>query len=176
MSQGRTLPPVRMVPSRPSYPLVTYRTNPSHGMFCPNPNGIDSHLFGRHPPIPYAMGGPPSYGTYSPLTTGFEVPVYGGSRDASQHGGFYHHHAPLLGAPAVGGQSIGGRSVISLGAGSLLLTSLDSSETSLTSSMAKQSVPAPAPPTKDVPVKSEVPTIKDKPLDLGIKPIKDKES
>ncbi len=42
--------------------------------------------------------------------------------------------------------------------------------------MAKQSVPAPAPPTKDVPVKSEVPTIKDKPSDLGIKPIKDKES
>jgi hypothetical protein len=176
MSQGRTLPPMRTVPSCPPYPSVTYRTNPSRGTFRPNPNGIDSYSFGRHPPIPYAMGGPPSYGTYSPLTTGFDVSVYGGSRNASQHGGFHHHRAPLHGAPAVGGQSIGGCSIISLGAGSLLPTSLDSSETSLTSSTAKQSVLAPASPTKDVPVKSEVPTIKDKPPDLGIKPIKEKES
>jgi hypothetical protein len=176
MSQGRTLPPVRMVPSRPPYPLVTYRTNPSRGMFRPNPDGINSHSFGWHPPIPYAMGGPPSYGAYSPLTTGFDVSVYVCSHDASQHGGFHHHRAPLHGTPAVGGQSIGGRSVTSLGAGFLLPTSLDSSETSLTSSTAKQSVPVPAPPTEDVPVKSEVPTIKNKPSDLGIKPIKDKES
>jgi hypothetical protein len=176
MSQGRTLPSVRTVPSRPPYPSVTYHPNPYRGMFHPNPNGIDSHLFGWHPPIPYAMGGPPSYSTYSPLTTDFDVSVYGGSRNASQHGGFHHHRAPLHDAPAVGGQSIGGRSVISLGAGSLLPTSLDSSETSLTSSMAKQSVPALAPPTKDVSVKSEVPTIKDKPSDFSIKPINDKES
>ncbi len=80
------------------------------------------------------MGGPPSYGNYSPLTTSFDVSVYGGSRNASQHGGSRHHHAQLHGTPAVGGHFVGGCSVISLVAGSLLLTSLDASETSLTTS------------------------------------------
>jgi hypothetical protein len=107
MSQVRMLPPVRMVQSCLPYPLVTYRTNPTRGMYRPDPKGIDSHSYNMYFPIPNARGGPPSYANYSPLTTSFNASVYGGSCNASQRGESHHHCAHLHGTSAVGGQSVG---------------------------------------------------------------------
>ncbi len=84
-----------MVPSRQlaatlqPHANVTYRATLPHGMHCPDPEGIDFQPFhgSPNPPIPIAMMDPPSYGNYSPLTTSFDISVYGGSHETSQHGG-----------------------------------------------------------------------------------------
>jgi hypothetical protein len=93
----------RTVPSCPVYPLVTYHAPPTRGTYRRNPDGYDSQLINTHPPIPYAMGGPTSYRNVSPLTTIFDVSVYGGSYDTSQYGGSHHTRAHHHGTPGGGG-------------------------------------------------------------------------
>jgi hypothetical protein len=74
----------------------------------------------------------------------------------------------------MGGQSVWGCSVISLVAGSLPLTSSDTSSLSKLAAIATP-VKVPVPLKSDVTQKPESP-IEDKPSNLGLKPIKDKES
>jgi hypothetical protein len=120
------------------------------------------------------MGGLTSYGNDLPLTTSFDVSVYGGSRNTSQYGGSRYTHAHHHGTSGVREQSVGGCLVISLVARSLPPTSLDLSILSQ-SAVAAKLVEVPVALKSDVTHKPDS-TIKDKPSDLGIKPIKDNES
>ncbi len=162
---------LRTVPSCPVYPSVTYRASPTREIYRPDTDGYDSKFITTHPPIPFALGGPTSPRNFSPLTTSFDISVYGGSRDTSQYGGLCHTRGHCHVTPSVGGQSVGGCSVISLVAGPLPPTSSDESSLSDSAAIAT-SVEVSVPLTSDATHKHES-LIKDKPLDLGLKPTKD---
>jgi hypothetical protein len=129
------------------------------------------------------MGVHPSFGSFSPLMTSFNVSVYGRSRDHLRHGGCRQSRAHFPGRRAY---SSGSLLVASSVANSMQPTLSDSLDTPLPAPVVALAgtptkfpaipnvTPFPAIPTAPVgPVPS---TIKDKPSDLGIKPIKNKAS
>jgi hypothetical protein len=115
-------------------------------------------------------------------TTGFDALLYGGSQDLSSYGG----QRPPSRAPMGGGVSTsGGISVISLVAGSLLPTPLDSSKSTppptvvlsaVQATVASLILAAVTTEKMEPPQATAKETIKDKPSDLGIKPITDKDT
>jgi hypothetical protein len=142
---------VQETPWREVHPYVNARVPPKtvdRGPHCcPNPNGVDfKSITSYQPPVPYAIRGHLSFGSFSPLTTSFNVSVHGGSCDQSFNGGYCHgrHHPPRM-----GGHFRGGLSVALSIARSLKPVSLDLSDTTLS---APVPVPAPAPIPKAQPL------------------------
>jgi hypothetical protein len=90
---------VQETPWREVHPYVNARVPPKpvdQGPHRhPNPDGIDfKSINSYHPPIPYAIRGHSSFGSFSPLMTSFDVSIHGGSRDHSFNEGYHHgrHH------------------------------------------------------------------------------------
>ncbi len=77
----------RMVPSHPIYSLVTYWAPPTHGTYCPDPDGYDSQFIHTHPPIPYAMGVQPGTATSCPSPQLLMSPSMGGLATHHNMGG-----------------------------------------------------------------------------------------
>jgi hypothetical protein len=143
----------------------------------PDPEGFESQSVRPHLPLQFAHGGCASFTHLSPLMTSFNTSVYGGSRDLSNYEG-----------PRFYPSSSGGVSVMSSMAGSVLPTSLDSSESFPPAMVINPVAPAipsatsvlvlAAQPTATTVKVEQAPpqTIKDRPFNLGIKSILDKET
>ncbi len=77
------------IPWREVHPYVNAHTPPKPGgqgpHRCPNPDDVNSKFIASyHPPVPYAMGGHSGFGSFSPLTTSFNMSMYGGSHKTIQ--------------------------------------------------------------------------------------------